>query len=146
MGDENRNAPAEPDMTVETLTGDVRDFLIMHLRDMQKPWPQMSEREQNDKIWAAENAARTMVRKAVNLITAREFDKVHVKVGKFSVKDGEIKAEFTTPATDDSLISVRHAGLAVLVLADPAVFEGNKPAPQADPDEPGLDLDQDEAA
>lgn len=146
MGDESRNVPAEPDMTVDTLTGDIRDFLLMHLRDMQKPWPQMSEREQNDKIYAAENAARSMVRKAVNLITAREFDKVHVQVGKMTVKDGEIKAEFTTPATDANLISVRHAGLAVLVLADPAVFEGSKSEPKADPDEPGLDLDQDEAA
>lgn len=146
MGDESDYPAAEPDVTVETLTGDVRDFLLMHLRDMKKPWQQMSEREQNDKIWASENAARSMVRKAVNLITARDFDKIHVQVGKFTVKDGEIKAEFTTPATDDNLISVRHAGLAVLVLADPSVFEGAKPAPQADPDEPDLGLDQDEAA
>ena len=148
MGDEREHPASEPDVTVETLTGDIRDFLLMHLRDMQKPWPQMSEREQNDKIYACENSARSMVRKAVNLITAREFDKIHVNVGKFTVKDGEIKAEFTTSATDDNLISVRHAGLAVLVLADPTVFEGSKPAPQADPDEPdlGLDREHDEAA
>lgn len=147
MGDENRNAPAVPDLTVETLTGDIRDFLLGHLRDMQKPWAQMSERDQNDVIWAATNAASSMIFKAVNLIAAHGFDKVHVQVGKFTVKDGQIKAEFTTNATDASLISIRHAGSAVLVLADPAVFEGQRDAAKADPDEPEMPFDErDEAA
>jgi hypothetical protein len=148
MGDESGYQATEADITVDTLTGDIRDFLLGHMRDLQKPWQQMSEREQSDKIYAAESAARSMVRKAVNLITAREFDKIHVQVGKFTVKDGEIKAEFTTPATDANLISVRHAGLAVLVLADPTVFEGARSEVKADPDEAELPLDdqQDEAA
>lgn len=146
MGDENGYPAAEPNPTVETLTGDIRDFLLGHLRDMKKPWPQMSEKEQNDKIWAAENAARSIVSKAVNIISAHGFDKVHVQVGKFTVKDGQIKAEFVTPATDENLISIKHAGLAVLVLADPAVFEGQKEEAKADPDEPGLGLDDDREA
>ena len=148
MGDERDEGQTVPQMTVETLTGDIRDFLLGHLRDMQKPWAQMSEREQNDKIYAATNAARSMIGGAVNLIAAHGFDKVHVLVGKFTVKDGSIKAEFTTTATDESLISIRHAGSAVLVLADPAVFEGERAAAKADPDEPELpvDDDRDEAA
>lgn len=148
MGDERDEGQTVPQMTVETLTGDIRDFLLGHLRDMQKPWAQMSEREQNDKIYAASSAARSVLSAAVNLIAAHGFDKVHVQVGKFTVKDGQIKAEFTTNATDASLISIRHAGSAVLVLADPAVFEGERAAAKADPDEPGLPMDdkQDEAA
>lgn len=148
MGDERDEGQTVPQMTVETLTGDFRDFLLGHLRDMKKPWAQMSEREQNDKIYAATNAARSAIGAAVNLIAAHGFEKVHVQVGKFTVKDGQIKAEFTTTATDESLISIRHAGSAVLVLADPAVFEGEKSAAQADPDEPALPMDdeQDEAA
>ena len=148
MGDERDEGRTVPQMTVETLTGDIRDFLLGHLRDMQKPWAQMSEREQNDKIYAATNSARSTLSAAVNLIAAHGFDKVHVQVGKFTVKDGQIKAEFTTAATDASLISIRHAGSAVLVLADPAVFEGEQGKAEADPDEPSLPMDdeQDEAA
>lgn len=148
MGDERDEGQTVPQMTVETLKGDVRDFLLGHMRNLRKPWAQMSEHEQNDVIWAATNSASSMIFKAVNLIAAHGFDKVHVQVGKFTVKDGSIKAEFTTTATDKSLISIRHAGSAVLVLADPAVFEGERSAAKADPDEPGLpmDDDQDEAA
>ncbi len=132
------------EMSVETLTGDLRDWLLGHLRNMPKPWQQLSEAEQKDRIYAAESAARDFVRKGVNLIAAHGHDKVTVDVGKFTVKDGSIKAEFVAAATDDNLLLIRHAGRAVLVLADPEVFTGERAPAAADPDEPELPIEEED--
>lgn len=132
------------EMSVETLTGDLRDWLLSHLRNMPKPWQQLSEAEQKDRIYAAESAARDFVRKGVNLIAAHGHDKVTVDVGKFTVKDGSIKAEFVAAATDDNLLLIRHAGRAVLVLADPEVFTGERSPAAADPDEPELPIEEED--
>lgn len=134
------------ELNAETLTGDIRDWLIGHFRDMQKPWAQMSESEQYDKIEAADRAARQLVTKTVNTLASENFDTVHVQVGKFTVKEGQIKAEFTAAATDQYLLSIRHAGRAVLVLADPNAYHGERQEARPDPDEPGLPLVDEEQA
>lgn len=136
--------PAEnTEFNAETLTGDVRDFLLSHLRDMAKPWQQMSEAEQRAKVAITEKHAEFIAKKAVNIVASRDFDRVSVKVGKFTVKDGSIKAEFTCVATHDNLLSISDADFAVLVLADPDEFHGERAAAAVDPDEPDLPIDDD---
>jgi hypothetical protein len=142
MSDKKEQTVTE--LAAETLTGDIRDWLLMHLRDMQKPWAQMSEREQREKINSAESASRDFVRKGVNIIAAKEFDKVFVRVGKFTVKDGEIKGEFTCNASHDNLLSISDAGSAVLVLADSVTFAGERAEALPDPDEPYLPIDDED--
>jgi len=128
----------------DTLTGDVRDFLLSQMRYMAKPWAQMSEAEQRAKIAITEKHAEFVVKKAVKVIAARDFERVGVRVGKFTVKDGSIKAEFTCDASHANLLSISDADSAVLVLADPEDFYGERAAAVADPDEPDLPMDDDE--
>lgn len=129
------------ELAAETLTGDIRDFLLGHMRNMQKPWAQMAENEQRSMIAMCEKSADNLVRGAVGIVSARNFERVHVHVGKFGVKDGMIKAEFTCQASHDNLLSIADAEGAVLVLASAEAFEGQRGAATADPDEPELSID-----
>lgn len=147
MSDKKEQTVTE--LAAETLTGDIRDFLLGHMRNMQKPWAQMSESEQRSMIELCTTSANSLVRGAVIIVSARNFDRVHVHVGKFAVKDGAIKGEFTCQATHDNLLLINDADGAVLVLASAETFEGQRGAANADPDEPGLPIDgdaEDEAA
>lgn len=142
MSDKKEQTVTE--LAAETLTGDIRDFLLGHMRNMQKPWAQMSESEQRSMIALCEKSADSLVRGAVSIVSARNFERVHVHVGKFAVKDGMIKAEFSCQATHDNLLSIADADGAVLVLASAEAFEGQRGAANPDPDEPSLPIEDDE--
>lgn len=131
------------DLAAETLQGDIRDWLLGHMRMMQKPWPKLSEREQTDAIHAANAAASSLVRKAVRIAAGHGFERIEVTVGKFGVKEGEITAQFVCAATDQNILKVVHAGQSVLVLADPSMFDGERAPARADKDQPELDIDAD---
>ena len=63
-----QKAPTEAekaaDLAANTLTGDVRDFLLDRVKTLGKPWAAMSEDEQSDQIHAAKSAAEHLVKKA----------------------------------------------------------------------------------
>lgn len=129
-------------LQAETLTGDIRDFLLGHLRDMQKPWPQMSEREQGAKIAACNRAAENLVRGAVAIVAHQGFPHIHVDVGKWTVKEG-VKPEVVARATVDNITHLaEHAnGTAILVLAEANEFFGQRQDAKPEPDEPELPIE-----
>lgn len=139
---------APVDLASDTLAGDIRDWLLGHLRTMPKPWAQMSEHEQSDKVYAAAAAARSLVAETVKIISAQAHESVAVRVGKFTVKDGEIKAEFACSGIDQYLLAVKSAQgqRAVLVLADPEAYDGQRAEAKVDPDQGDLveDVEQDD--
>lgn len=124
----------------ETLKGDVRDFLLTHMRAMETPWSKLNEKQQRDKINACESAALELVAKSTAVIAAHEFPKINVSVGKYAGKDGTLKAEISCAATDDNLLAMNGAGRAVLVLADPEVFRGEKAPAVPEADQRALEL------
>ncbi len=83
----------------------------MHLRDHAEEAlaADVGARAERQDLMPA-RAPRARWSQAVNLITARSSTRSTSRSASSPVKDGEIKAEFTTPATDANLISVRHAG------------------------------------
>lgn len=133
------------EIRMETLAGDTRDVMLTHFRGMHLPWGHMNEQEQTDKIEALEKCARELVRRAVYMVAASDMPVLHVQLGKWTVDKGMIKREFTLAAILDNIRRMSEYGAisALLVLADPAVYMGEREAARADPDEPKFPFDKD---
>lgn len=123
------------DLAAETLTGDIRDFLLDRVKTMGKPFVAMTEDEQSDQIHAAKEAAESLVRKAVEIIASGGKKSMIGKLIKISVKDN-IQVQINFNKEDEQ----RHdlidaAGMSVsVVLADAAPYVGERapaePTPQ----------------
>ncbi|MBM6396175.1 hypothetical protein JQC79_10480 [Ochrobactrum anthropi] len=138
------NAVAEAvSLAEETLTGDVRDVLLTHVRSMEDPWSKLSEQKQQDKIYAIERCAEDVVRRAVSIIAKRGFDVLPIKVADFTVKGGEIKGKFGALVSEQNVVSLSdHQGQsALIVLTDATDFFGERTEAKPDPDEPGLPIE-----
>jgi len=133
------------DIAAETLTGDIRDALLTHIRSMEDPWSKLSEKAQGEKIYAVTKTADYVVAQAVKLIATNGLPHIHVKTGKFTVKDG-VKLEVLAVETVTNITALASHGqaAAVLVLADSSPYDGERAAARPDPDEPGLPLQDDD--
>lgn len=115
-----------------TLLGDVRDALLSEIKALPKPWQKMSEEEQGRAIHRASDIAGELVTKVVHLISTKGFSNLPVTINKFTVKDG-VKIEVGAAETVENITHLAmHSGAAVLVLATPSAFMGEKEKAQTD--------------
>ena len=129
------------DLEAETLTGDVRDALLMQLRDMKVGWTMLPEREQRDRIQAIEAVANTLVRQVISLTMSFDFPSLGVQIGDWRMrhtKDGpmiEVRLSMAGIETNGVKL-LQHGGTAaVLVLADHQAFAGERAPAAATPDQ-----------
>lgn len=129
-------------VNADTLTGDLRDALLTHMRAMETPWSKLSEAKQAEKIEAVTKMAESLVQEAVDAIAARGLPSLVIEVGKFTVDGAEMKGAFTCFASDENLLRIRHLSnaRAVFVLASPDAFYGERSAAETDRDEPELPI------
>ncbi len=118
----------------ETLTGDMRDYMLDFVRQMPKPWSQMTEREQQTIIDVASNAARTMAGKAVNIIARDGRETVMAEIEKIIVDKGlKITMSAGVGAINDL---VNAKGKTVLIVTSGVDdFEGEKAPATPEPDQ-----------
>ena len=121
----------------ETLTGDIRDFLVDRLRNFPKVWAQMTEDEQENEIEAATKVADNLVSRAVKIIASAGRKTVDARLEKITIsKNCELKittnicnVEDLTPCLNDAIL---------LVTSGVDEFTGERAPCKADPDEPEL--------
>jgi hypothetical protein len=130
------------DLKPKTLTGDIRDFLLLQVRSMEDPWSKLNEEQQQQKIDAIEKRAEQLVAAVVAQVSGHTFPTVNVAIGKFTCKGSEIKAELIAVTTDANLLHLKDAGRCVLVLADPDSFKGQRAPAKAEPNQAALSLGQ----
>lgn len=132
-------------VAAETLSGDLRDVLLTHIRSMETPWSKMSEQAQSDKIYAISNASETIVRRAVAIIAARGVEPIFGRIAKFTVKD-EIKAELVASSSVANIEAIAEniGQAAIIIFANPEVFLGEKAPATAEKDQPELPIDADD--
>lgn len=125
-----------------TLSGDIRDALLTHVRSIQVPWAMLAEDEQQNAIDAIQRTAEHAVRQCCALMAQAGSPHVHCKIQKWSVKDG-IKLELSvTPLVENMIALAEHGSRgAVLVLADAADFIAARAPAKADPNQPDLPID-----
>jgi glutamate 5-kinase len=132
------------DIAAETLTGDMRDFMLDRLRHEQnkRPWHERSEAEQRDTVHQVESACREMARKAVEIIAAGGLRTIKATIEQVTVKDG-IKATLTMSKFDENRHNLIDAtgSTVLIVVADPEDFTGERAPVEIKPDNPGLPLD-----
>jgi hydrogenase maturation factor len=143
MSKDNSSQPDDGTITLarETLTGDIRDFLLDRLKHDKStlPWNLLSEDKQRDVIQQTTDAARALVDKAVRIIAADGRSVMVGDVESVTVKDG-VKAVIKLSKADP----LRHAlmdsqGMAVLIVvaaADP--YAGERKPQHPEPDQKSL--------
>lgn len=129
-------------LALETLSGDVRDALLTHIRGMEYPWSKLSEAKQGDKIYAATSMATDLVRRVAHIVGANGLDHIGITIGKFTAADGTIKAQFETAQTHESLVKISdmQGRRSLLVLVDPDDYSGERTPAKPDKDQPDLDM------
>lgn len=126
-----------------TLSGDVRDMLLMHMRAMNVPWAMLNENEQTDKIDACRRCGEDAVRRVVEAVVKAGFPSIVVNVGAIKIDKGvEIKLAASSTIENITHLAEHGKGAAVLVLAEAADFFGERAAQIADKNQPDLPLDQ----
>jgi DNA segregation ATPase FtsK/SpoIIIE-like protein len=136
------------EMEIETLAGDIRDAMLMRIRDIKRPWTMLTEEEQTDLANGMEMAARDMTRAAVRLLTAWEWPRVVVDLGEVKIIGGDkarIEAKVVAPNYDAYRnVLGEHAGQTVMLIAvDSETFMGEKEPVQIDPNQPDLPVGED---
>jgi hypothetical protein len=126
----------------DTLSGDIRDALLTHVRAIRVPWAMLSEDEQQDTITAISHTAEAAVRRIAGVIAAQEMPHVVGTVNKFVVKN-DVKVEFLVSSVCANIIALAEHGktAAVLVLADASDFIGERAPAKPDPDQKSMPLD-----
>ena len=121
-----------------TLTGDLRDLILDTLQHEQakRPWSERAEHDQRDTVARVEQAVTAWVRRAVELIVANGRQTIRATLEQVTVKEG-IKATLTLSKFDAQRHALMDAtGASVLVVvADPAAFEGEREAVAIVPDQ-----------
>jgi hypothetical protein len=131
-----------------TLSGDIRDALLTHLRAIKVPWAMLAEDEQQSEIEAISKTAEHCVRQCCALMAQAGAPHVHAKISKWTVKGGDLKLELAvTPLVENMIALAEHGSRgAVLVLADAADFMGERAPAKPDPDQPDLPMPDSKAA
>lgn len=123
----------------ETLSGDVRDALLTHVRAINVPWSMLAEDEQASVIAAISKTAEHTVRTTANLMAQRGFPHLTVDLGKWTVKDG-VKLEVSASSSVQNInhLAEHGTGSAVLVLVEAAEFFGERAPAKPDKDQPDM--------
>jgi hypothetical protein len=148
----NDDTGSVSELQIESLAGDLRDAMLMRIRDIKRPWSMLTEEEQYDMANGLELAAKELVRGAVRLLTAWEWPRVVVKMDDVKIFGGD-KSRIEAKIVAHNIADYRdvlgeHAGQTVMLLAvDSETFLGQRAPVPIDPDQPDLPgTDEREAA
>lgn len=126
------------ELAADTLTGDLRDFILDKLRHEQdkRPWHERSETDQRDTVHQVEVAVRSAVTRAVDIIAGAGHRSITAAVAQVTVKDG-IKAVLELSRHDPQRHSLVDAcgARVMLVIADPDEFDGERAPVAVKPDQ-----------
>lgn len=126
-----------------TLSGDIRDVLLTHVRSMTIPWAMLSEHEQRDKIYAISECGKDVTRRAIQAVAIAGFPSVLVSIGSIKIDKGlEIKLGATGTVENITRLAEHGKQAAVLVLVEAQQYFGERAAVAPDKDQPDLPLDE----
>lgn len=142
--EEQRQTEQALELAKETLTGDIRDFLLDEIRNLQKPWERMTEDEQSELIDRTSRRVETTTNEAVKIVAANGFPVFQVELVEVKGKGG-ITGQFKAPFNPESWLALGEAqgGVIQIIPGNLNLFEGQRVEAVADPDQPELKLDGD---
>jgi len=130
------------ELQIETLSGDVRDALLMTIRDMKRPWSMLVEQEQRELVARMEMASSNLVRQAVRLLTDYEFPHAVVKLHEIKITGGdkgiEAKISAGNVELNRTVLGENVGAMCMLLMVDSDTFFGEREPAHVDPDQPDL--------
>lgn len=129
------------ELKIDTLAGDLRDAMLMRVRDMKRPWSMLTESEQRELAAGLDMAARHLVRGAIHLLTDYEFPRAVVTLGEVKIRGEKgIEAKIGCANIEHNRqVLGEHVGDHVLMLmVDSETFMGEREPAKIDPDQPDL--------
>lgn len=114
------------EISKDTMTGDIRDAFLESMRNLPKPWQQMSKSEKDDQAERAEKAAESIVEQAVKLIASAACEKIEVRIKKYSDDGKKLKIELVANSEDaDKIVGLVDSP--VLLVTNPSSeFKGQR--------------------
>lgn len=114
-------------LATETLTGDIRDFLLDRVKRLGKPWAAMSEDEQSDQIHAAKEAAQLLVKRACEIIASSGKRAVIGKLVKVAIKDKiQVQVDFSREDEQRHELFDAQGHTVSIVFADSQPYTGER--------------------
>lgn len=139
------------DLEIETLSGDVRDVLMAQIITMEVGWRFLTEAQQRQRLRQVEAQTTQVIRRVMRLVLDYDFPSLNVALGDWKVrkpKEGPvIEMRLALPLNEKNGIKLLHheGSTAVLVLADPKAFNGERKPFEVKPDQADmLDGDDDD--
>ena len=127
----------------KTLSGDVRDMILTHIRSMTVPWDMLNEQEQGNKIMAATECGETVVRLTLQAIAKNKLPAISVTVGAYKVdKNLEIKLGSAPSVANITMMAEHGNGGALLILAEASDYFGERAPQRPQKDQPSLPMDE----
>lgn len=116
-------------LATTTLSGDIADILIMHIKSLQKPYSQLDRSTQLEVVNAVRTSMQEAVTQAVQIIAGFDRHCIVAKVKKVSVKSG-LEAVVVTHKNQQALLDLGMAegGTVMIMLADESKFMGESTA------------------
>ncbi|ABN75776.1 hypothetical protein [Cereibacter sphaeroides] len=133
------------DPRLESLRGDLRDAMLMRIRDLRKPWAQMAEADQSDVINGVDLAAKDIIRKTVALFTGYEWPHAAVTLGEVKIKGEKgLEAKITCPniALYREVLGDAVGEQVMILMVDSETFMDERGPACAMPDQGDLPLEE----
>lgn len=129
----------------ETFLGDLVSFVLEEMKYMPKQWALMSESEQGAVIERLDLRAKTIVKRAINILASQNRANVVAKIESITFKAG-IKALLQVSPHAHFRHELADAeGQSVMIVIPNAdeILENGQGMPEAEKDQPELGLDED---
>ena len=126
----------------ETLTGDIRDFILNLLKHEQdkRPWNQRHEHEQRALVSKVTDHSRDIATKAVEIIVADGRPTIKATLSSLAVKDN-IKGIIEVSRTDELRHALQDAvqRRVLIIVADVDEFDGEREPVEISPDQKDIE-------
>ena len=135
------DATEATELVDELLFGELHDLVLTEFKELPKPWPAMSQEEQDDLIERTDKRIEAMLTQATRLVVAHEFPWVPGKLEGVSTKGGKIKATVIVEALAKDryhLFDAADGEPVMVTLADHREFMGTAGTIQSEAGQPDL--------
>jgi len=133
---------ASHNLAAETLTGDIRDWILQKMRYEQdkQPWFKRSESEQRDFVYQVEAEVSEIVKTAVEIIAAAGQPAIHATLDQVTIKDG-IRATVSILKHDPlrHVLADAQGSAIMIIVADAEQFAGERAEVEITPDQGDLE-------
>lgn len=136
--DKTKDNEPEVQIAEPTFLGDLMEMVLQELKLVQKPWQELSERQQKEILFRIERQAKAMTRKAIAILAAGDHTTVKAAVDSVTFKDGAkavLKSVIGSGQGFHTLADCANEGAHVLVVLPDDSIADQEHEHEADPDQ-----------